>query len=86
VTRLTNEIADALHASKNVGLHRRQGIGRSALIAAATLISAGQDIETSLRTIGRARGLEVPETKAQRQWLSDFSSWLAAPRGRRLNG
>jgi protein-tyrosine phosphatase len=74
VAELASQIVKALHAGKNVALHCRQGMGRSALIAAAALVSSGQDPETALQTIGRARGLEVPETEAQRQWISDFSS------------
>jgi protein-tyrosine phosphatase len=80
VAELASQIVGALHAGKNVALHCRQGIGRSALIAAAALISSGQDPEAALQRIGRSRGLEVPETKAQRQWISDFSTWLAATR------
>jgi len=71
---LASQIVKALHSGKNVALHCRQGIGRSGLIAAAALISSGLDPETALQTIGRARGFEVPETDAQRQWISDFSS------------
>lgn len=74
VAQLADEIADALHAGKNVAFHCRQGIGRSALIAAAALISGGQDAETAIQTVGQSRGLEVPETRAQRQWIFDFSS------------
>jgi predicted protein tyrosine phosphatase len=77
VTELASEIVSALRAGKNVALHCRQGIGRSALIAAATLILGGEDAETALQRIGRSRGLQVPETQAQRQWISDFSAWLA---------
>jgi protein-tyrosine phosphatase len=80
VAQLADHIVNALHAGKNVALHCRQGIGRSALIAAAALISGGQDAETAIKTIRRSRGLEVPETSAQRQWISDFSSWLADKR------
>ena len=80
VAQLASQIVNALHAGKNVALHCRQGIGRSALIAAAALISGGQDAETALKTIRRSRGLDVPETNAQRQWISDFSSWLADTR------
>jgi predicted protein tyrosine phosphatase len=80
VAQLTDQIVTALHAGKNVALHCRQGIGRSALIAAAALISGGQDAETAIETIRRSRGLEVPETRVQRQWISDFSSWLAGKR------
>jgi protein-tyrosine phosphatase len=80
VAQLVDQIVNALHAGKSVALHCRQGIGRSVLIAAAILISGGQNAETAIKTIRRSRGLEVPETHAQRQWISDFSSWLADKR------
>ena len=80
VVQLVDQIVDALHAGKSVALHCRQGIGRSAMIAAAALISGGQNTETAIDTIRRSRGLEIPETHAQRQWISDFSSWLANKR------
>ena len=80
VAQLTDQLVNALNAGKNVALHCRQGLGRSALIAAAALISGGQDAESAIETIRRSRGLEVPETRAQRQWISDFSSWLADKR------
>ena len=75
--QLVNQIVDALHAGKSVALHCRQGIGRSAMIAAAALISGGQNAETAIDTIRRSRGLAVPETREQRQWIADFSSWLS---------
>ena len=80
VAQLVDQIVEALHAGKNVALHCRQGIGRSAMIAAAALISGGENAETAIKTIRRSRGLEVPETHAQRQWISDFSSWFADKR------
>ena len=80
VAQLVDQIVDALHAGKSVALHCRQGIGRSVVIAAATLISGGQNAETAINTIRRSRELEVPETHAQRQWISEFSSWLANKR------
>jgi protein-tyrosine phosphatase len=80
VAQLVEQIVDALHAGKSVALHCRQSIGRSAIVAAAALISDGQNAETAIKTIRRSRGLEVPETHAQRQWISDFSSWLADKR------
>src|SRR5439155_25295079 len=81
VAQLVDHIVNALDAGKNVALHCRQGIGPSPLIAAAALSSGGQDAEGAITTIQRSRGLEVPETRAQRQWISDFSSWLAEKRG-----
>lgn len=83
VGELTSDVVNALHAGKNIVVHCRQSIGRSGLIVAAALIWEGEDPETAVQRVGRARGLDVPETHAQREWLSDFSSWLADTRAAR---
>ncbi len=75
---LTTGIVDALEMGKSVAVHCRQGIGRSALIAGAVLVAAGKDPKTALTNVGESRGVEVPETDEQRQWLIDFASWLLA--------
>ena len=52
-----------------VAIHCRAGIGRSSLMAAAFLISAGVSAEVALAAIETARGLPVPDTEAQRDWV-----------------
>ncbi len=84
VAQLLAQIVDALGAGKSVALHCRQGIGRSALIAAVALISGGLNADTAIDTVRQSRGVEVPETHSQRQWISDFSSWLADKRAAQL--
>jgi len=42
------------------------------------MVTAGNEPETALKIIKRSRGLEVPETDEQRQWLQNFFSWLLA--------
>ena len=78
VAELAREIVDALETGRNVAVHCRQGIGRSGLIVGGVLAAAGQDLNTALKTIEESRGLEVPETDEQRQWLRDFASWLTS--------
>ena len=78
VAELARGIVDALETGRNVAVHCRQGIGRSALIVGSILVAAGHDPNTALKTIEESRGLEVPETDEQRQWLRDFASWLAS--------
>ncbi|MBI2834181.1 MAG: dual specificity protein phosphatase family protein [Acidobacteria bacterium] len=78
VAELVRVIVDALDRGRNVGIHCRQGIGRSALIVGAVLVAVGQAPATALKAIKESRGLEVPETEEQRQWLKDFASWLPA--------
>lgn len=54
---------------QSVLIHCRAGIGRSSTIAAAVLILLGQDPKEALRKIASARGLPVPDTQLQRDWL-----------------
>jgi protein-tyrosine phosphatase len=78
VALLAAGVLDELEAGRTVAVHCRQGIGRSGLMLAGVLVAAGDDLDTALRTISQARGIEVPETPEQRRWLEDFASWLAA--------
>jgi protein-tyrosine phosphatase len=66
---LLRSVNDALESGKNVAVHCRQGIGRAALVAAGTLMAAGKSAATALEAIRSARGLNVPETEEQRDWL-----------------
>lgn len=78
VATLAGEIVDALEEGKSVAVHCRQGIGRSGLIVGGVLVAAGKEPVTALKTVADARGVEVPETEEQRQWLRDFAAWLAS--------
>jgi protein-tyrosine phosphatase len=69
VPKLDADLADG----KAVAVHCRQGIGRSAVIAAGLLARAGLDPEAAFRRIGAARGLPVPETDEQRAWVEGFA-------------
>lgn len=80
VAELASEVVDALEEGRSVAVHCRQGIGRSGLIVGGVLVATGVDPITALRTIAESRGLEVPETEEQRQWLKDFASWVASTR------
>ncbi len=73
VEQLVSQVGSEIQQGKNVAVHCRQGIGRSSLVSAALLISAGEDIEQTLKAISKARGLEVPETAEQRRWLDQFA-------------
>jgi protein-tyrosine phosphatase len=70
---LAASLTDAIAAGKNVGFHCRQGIGRSAMLAACVLAAVDVDPDTALARIAAARGLPVPETVEQRRWVSDFA-------------
>ncbi len=81
--RATLEFAKKLEillaAGKVVAIHCRQGIGRSALIAACVLIFGGISPEAAFQRLSAARGCSVPETAEQRQWVIQFArEWTPA--------
>jgi len=80
LAELADQIVGALRSGKTVAVHCRQGIGRSAMVVAAALIAGGLNADTAISAIRQSRGLDVPETPAQRQWISDFSAWLSSRR------
>jgi protein-tyrosine phosphatase len=72
VSTLAKRLANEISAGKSVAIHCRAGIGRSALLAACVLICMEIDGAVALDMIAEARGIEVPETEAQRQWVLSF--------------
>ena len=65
-------LAERISSGQGVAIHCRAGIGRSTTLAACVLIWLGVDAEVALDMIAEARGIEVPETEAQRQWILEF--------------
>lgn len=52
-----------------VVIHCRMGIGRSTIIAASVLLRAGLKADDVIDSITKIRGLKVPDTDKQLQWL-----------------
>ena len=76
--RLASRLAGSLKEGKHIGIHCRQGIGRSSLVAACTIIQTGLSAEIAFDLIGKARGLTVPETAEQEKWVREFAARQAA--------
>ena len=64
----------ALAAGQHVVIHCRAGIGRASLVAGALLVGEGLAPEPVWQRLAAARGLPVPDTNQQRQWLQRFAS------------
>jgi protein-tyrosine phosphatase len=75
-TRETMALAAAIVArldeGKAVAVHCRAGIGRSSLIAACVLVLLGLAPGMAFDRIGKARGVKVPDTEGQRDWVDMF--------------
>jgi len=63
------DIRDELELGRNVAIHCRQSIGRSGLIAVRVLVICGVPPGDAVDVVSSARGLTVPETPGQLQWI-----------------
>jgi protein-tyrosine phosphatase len=72
VLRVAQLLADGLRNGRSIAIHCRAGIGRSSVIAACALICSGVTAEEALASIKAARGLIVPDTDEQRDWVVAF--------------
>jgi protein-tyrosine phosphatase len=74
VRRLVDRLADAVRADRFVVTHCWAGIGRSSMLAGATLVRLGIDPAEAWRLIGAARGRPVPDNPEQEAWLHRLES------------
>ncbi len=75
---LLEEVTDLLSEGKNVVVHCRQGIGRSGLVAACLLVRKGISPGAAVEIASAARGISVPETTEQRDWIDHYAVGLGA--------
>ena len=78
---LIGALSKDLSNGLNVRIHCRQSVGRSGLVAAALLAASGAGVEEAVEKVSRARGVEIPETRQQRDWLFQFPAELAPVEG-----
>ena len=77
VKKLLLQLKDSIENGKKVVVHCRMGIGRSSTIAAATLILMDKyTADTVFEVISEARGLRVPDTRQQMEWVGRFEEQL----------
>jgi len=70
--QLASQLAQEVSNGHAVAIHCRAGIGRSSVIAAAVLVCSGTCALEALEMISDARGLSVPDTEEQRDWILAF--------------
>ena len=68
--------ADELYAQickgKHVVIHCIAGIGRTGIIAGAVLVKSGKIAVEAIALISAARGVQVPDTEEQEDWLKSL--------------
>lgn len=73
-THWIEKLRTELGRGQGVNIHCRQGIGRSAMMAAAFLVESGLPPDVAVAQVARARGVPVPETREQRRWIDQFAA------------
>ena len=82
----TSNLVSLLLEGQSIGIHCRQGIGRSALLVSCLLVVMGVLPEVALQRTATARGCAVPDTEEQRRWIFDFARYAAMPCTAMLHG
>lgn len=70
ILALAADLESALRDGAGIAVHCRMGIGRSTTLAAAILILEGARAADAVELISAARGMPVPDTPAQRDFIS----------------
>jgi protein-tyrosine phosphatase len=76
---LVDWVVSDLRRGLGVAIHCRMGIGRSGLVAGCVLRALGHPHDTVFPILSRARGLPVPDTEAQAEWVRRFSTGVVVP-------
>jgi protein-tyrosine phosphatase len=71
-TKIAESIAAGIADGRPIAIHCRAGIGRSSIVAACAMICSGIEASDALSRIKEARGVSVPDTEAQRDWVLAF--------------
>jgi len=71
-------VSRSLSTGKNVLIHCRQGIGRSGLVAACLLVKRGMSPGAAIASVSAVRGMPIPETAEQRDWIDHYAVGLTA--------
>jgi protein-tyrosine phosphatase len=79
VSQIANSIANGIADGCSIAIHCRAGIGRASMIAACALICSGIEASDALARIQAARGLTVPDTDEQHDWIMGFGRAYQKP-------
>jgi hypothetical protein len=74
MTSALEKLEGSLASGKNVVVHCRQGVGRTGLVAACLLVSKGLAPDAAVSRLSAARGVAVPETPGQRDWIDRYAA------------
>jgi len=71
-------ILKEIKSGTDLVVHCRAGIGRTGLVAAAVLVANGSKVDEAFEKVSEARGVEVPDTNEQKEFVIRLQTYLHA--------
>jgi hypothetical protein len=71
-----NRLACLVRNGTSVTMHCRQSVGRAGLLAVSILVALGMSLDNAINIVSHTRGVTVPETKTQLDWLIENQGTL----------
>ena len=72
--KLATDLFLQIQAGRTVAIHCRAGIGRSGILACCILIHAGITADDAIEAVSLARGVPVPDTLEQRDFILAYAT------------
>ncbi len=73
-SKFTKNLYHQIAGGKNTVIHCRAGIGRTGVVAAGVLLHCGFEPEEAFEQISEKRGVVVPDTIEQRNWVIEHAA------------
>jgi protein-tyrosine phosphatase len=73
LNKLVLQLVPKVKGGQMVAVHCRAGIGRSGVVAAGILLRSGVPFAQVFPALSRARGVTVPDTDAQAEWVQAYA-------------
>jgi protein-tyrosine phosphatase len=71
------ELVTRLRSGRRIAVHCRQSVGRSGILVVSMAVAVGVDLQDAIETVSIARGVRVPETLVQLEWLREHQKALS---------
>ena len=68
-SKITGELYSQVIDGKSTVVHCRAGIGRAGIVVVGILLHSGIEPEEAFSLVSKSRGVEVPDTEEQKQWV-----------------
>jgi protein-tyrosine phosphatase len=70
---LIADVQARLERGQSGAIHCRAGIGRTGMAAACTLVGMGHSADVAIRMVSEARGVSIPDTVEQGEFIALFA-------------